>query len=99
VGTTLEQTNGHGGEVGDYPTYTSGVPTGTGGGVSEEPTKPVPFRLPAREKFTQAARRAKMSMKDAADLAADLLDAVTQDEKPETPAERKARLLKKAMGK
>lgn len=94
---TLEDTNGHSRvDVDLHPTS----PVADGEGADEgDPTKPIHFRLPARRQFVEAARRAKMSLKDAADLAAELLDRVTQDERPESPAERKARLANKVAGK
>ncbi len=82
-----------GGVVDLHPASRS--PEQEGQGASNEPTKPVQFRLTAREQFVRAARRSKLSLKDAADLAAELLDRATQDERPETPAERKARLADK----
>lgn len=84
----------HRGEVVDlHPTSPSPEPEGQG--ASNEPTKPVQFRLTARAQFVTAAKRAKLSLKDAADLAAELLDRATQDEHPETAADRKARLANK----
>jgi hypothetical protein len=96
--TTLEEVNGHGrGEVDLHSTSPS--PDSAGAGSSDEVTKPIHFRLPARRQFVAAAGRAKMSLKDAADLAAELLDRATQDERPETPAEKKARLANKVSSK
>jgi hypothetical protein len=98
MSTALGETNGNSrGEVDLHSTSPS--PDSAGSGSSDEVTKPVQFRLPARRQFVESAKRAKMSLKDAADLAAELLDRATQDERPETAADKKARLANKVSSK
>lgn len=97
MGTTLEQTNGHRGEVDLTPTAATGV--GEGEVDKSSKPKPVFFSPQARAKFVNAAKRAGLSQLEAAELAAELLDRVTQDEAPETPAQRRARLADKVGGK
>lgn len=102
MSTTLEQTNGHGkgGEVDLHPSSPAATTAGTGGGEVDKSSKPKPvfFSPSAREKFVRAAKRAGLTQLDAAELAAELLDKVTEGEEPESPTDRRARLARKVGG-
>lgn len=98
MASTLTETNGH---IAPQVDLTSTSPTTTGTGEVDKDLKPKPvmFSPAAKAKFKAAAKRAGLSQLEAAELAAELLDRVSRDEKPETQAERRARLASKVGGK